>query len=65
MAFQSFQSSLYRSSLTSPSGFVFKLRHRRSGSVPLRISTTGQIIRGPFQGDIPLEVLHPCYRLKL
>jgi len=61
-----FMASPYgRCQLTSPSGFVFKLRHRRSGSVPLRISTTGTIIRGPYQGEIPMEVLHPCYRLKL
>jgi hypothetical protein len=54
-----------RCQLTSPSGFVLKLRHRRPGSEPLRLSTTGTIIRGPYQGEIPMEVLHDCYRLKL
>lgn len=48
---------------TTPSGFVLKLRHPRPDSVPLTITTTGTIVRGPYQGDIPLEVLSPCYKL--
>jgi len=27
------------------------------------IVTTGTIVRGPYQGDLPLELLHPCYKL--
>jgi hypothetical protein len=48
---------------TTPSGFVLKMRHPRPDSVPLTITTTGTIVRGPYQGEIPLEVLSPCYRL--
>lgn len=48
---------------TTPSGFVFKMRHNQPGSTPLTITTTGTIVRGPYQGDMPLELLHPCYKL--
>ncbi|HET9212804.1 MAG TPA: hypothetical protein VFR03_20525 [Thermoanaerobaculia bacterium] len=48
---------------TTPSGFVLKLRHTRPDSVPLTITTTGTIVRGPYQGDVPLELVSPCYRL--
>lgn len=48
-----------------PAGFVLKLRHRRPDSEPLKLSTSGTIVRGPYQGDIPLEVLNNCYRLTL
>jgi hypothetical protein len=50
---------------TSPAGFVVKIRHRGPASEPLTLSTTGDIVRGPFQGALPLEVLHPCYKLVL
>jgi hypothetical protein len=50
-------------SQTTPSGFVLKLRHPRPDSVPLTVLTTGTIVRGPYQGDVPLELLNPCYRL--
>jgi hypothetical protein len=48
---------------TTPSGFVLKMRHPRPDTVPMTITTTGTIVRGPYQGDIPLEVLSPCYKL--
>ncbi|HKV10569.1 MAG TPA: hypothetical protein VJ725_20680 [Thermoanaerobaculia bacterium] len=51
---------------TSPAGFVVKIRPRGSGnSEPLTLQTTGDIVRSPFQGSMPLEVLHPCYKLVL
>ncbi len=50
-------------SRTTPAGIVFKLRHNVPGSTPLTITTTGTIVRGPYQGDMPLELLHPCYKL--
>jgi len=50
-------------STTTPSGFVLKLRHPRPDTVPLTITTTGTIVRGPYQGDVPLELLNPCYKL--
>lgn len=48
---------------TTPSGFVLKLRHPRPDTVPLTITTTGAVVRSPYQGDVPLELLNPCYRL--
>jgi hypothetical protein len=48
---------------SSPSGFVFRLRHNQPDSTPLTLTTTGTIVRGPYQGEPPLELLHPCYRL--
>jgi hypothetical protein len=48
---------------TTPSGFVLKLRHPRPDSVPLTISTDGTIVRGPYQGDVPMELLSACYRV--
>lgn len=50
-------------SSTTPSGFVLKLRHPRPDSAPLTITTTGTIVRGPYQGDVPLELLNACYKL--
>ena len=48
---------------STPSGFAFRLRHNTTDSTPLRITTTGTIVRGPYQGEMPLELLHPCYKL--
>jgi hypothetical protein len=47
----------------TPAGFIFRLRHSTSDVVPLTIGTTGTIVRGPYQGEPPLEQLHACYRL--
>jgi len=47
-------------STSTPSGIVFRLR---SSSTPITIVTTGTIVRGPYQGEPPLELLHPCYKL--
>jgi hypothetical protein len=55
----------YRCVESTPSGFVFKLRHRTSEATPLTIATPGTVVRGPYQGDPPLELLHPCYKLVL
>jgi hypothetical protein len=49
---------------TPAAGFVLKLRHPRPDSVPLTISTTGTVVRGPYQGDVPLEVLSACYQIQ-
>lgn len=46
----------------SPSGFVIKLKQLGDG--PLKLTTTGTILRGPYQGDPPLELLHVCYRVQ-
>ncbi len=46
----------------SPSGFVIKLKQLGDG--PLKLTTAGTILRGPYQGDPPLELLHVCYRVQ-
>ena len=46
----------------SPAGFVIKLEQMGQG--PLKLTTTGRIIRGPYQGNPPLELLHTCYRVQ-
>ena len=48
---------------TTPAGIVLRTRHGTSDATPLTLTTTGTIVRGPFQGDLPLEVLHSCYKL--
>ncbi|MBW8873946.1 MAG: hypothetical protein JF614_03205 [Acidobacteria bacterium] len=50
-------------STSTPSGFVFRLRHNMPDSIPVTITTTGTIVRGPYQGDVPMELLHACYKL--
>jgi hypothetical protein len=50
----------------SPAGFVVKIRPRTGQSRdPLILSTNGSVARGLYQGEMPLEVLHPCYKLVL
>jgi hypothetical protein len=46
-----------------PAGFVLRLRHNTSDPVPVTVSTNGTIVRGPYQGDPPPELLHSCYKL--
>jgi hypothetical protein len=48
---------------TTPSGFVLKMRHPRPDTVPMTVTTTGTLVHGPYQGDIPLELLNACYHL--
>src|SRR5215210_1326463 len=48
----------------TPAGVVLKLRHSSSSTAPLKITTKGKVIREPYQGELPLEVLHACYRIK-
>lgn len=47
---------------TVPAGFVIKLK--QAGEGPLKITTTGTLLRAPYQGDPPLELLHACYRIQ-
>jgi hypothetical protein len=53
----------YSCAQSTPTGVVVRFRHFTADSTPLNLSTTGTIIRGPFQGDMPMEALHHCYRL--
>ncbi len=50
-------------STSTPAGFVLRLRNNQGSSTPLTLTTNGTIVRGPFQGDVPMELLHACYRL--
>ena len=45
-----------------PSGFILKLKQPGQGT--LKITTTGTLLRAPYQGDPPLETLHNCYRVQ-
>jgi hypothetical protein len=47
---------------STPSGFVFRLRNNQGSSALLTLTTNGTIVRGPYQGDVPMELLHACYR---
>jgi hypothetical protein len=50
---------------SSPAGIVFKIRPTQSSSVPMTITTNGTIVRGPIQGQTPIEVLSACYKLMM
>ncbi|MFY9824074.1 MAG: hypothetical protein WAM82_22035 [Thermoanaerobaculia bacterium] len=50
-------------STSTPSGFVYRIRNNTGSSALLTLTTNGTIVRGPYQGDVPLELLHACYRL--
>jgi hypothetical protein len=55
----------YRTCAETPAaGIVFKLRHPRPDSVPLTLSTTGTVVQGPYQGDVPAALLSACYRIQ-
>ena len=47
----------------TPAGIILRVRHFTADPTPLTLQTTGTIVRGPEQGQLPLEALHPCYRL--
>jgi hypothetical protein len=42
---------------------VVRFRHFTADSVPLTLTTTGRIVRGPYQGGMPVEALHRCYQV--
>jgi hypothetical protein len=48
---------------TTPAGFVLKIRHPRPDQVPLILTTNGSIVRGPFQGELPVEAIAACYHI--
>ncbi|HEX4966202.1 MAG TPA: hypothetical protein VF173_35665 [Thermoanaerobaculia bacterium] len=50
-------------STTTPSGFVLRTRHNQPESEPFQLVTNGTVVRGPYQGDVPLELLSACYKL--
>jgi hypothetical protein len=48
---------------STPSGVVVRFRHFTADALPLTLTTTGTILRGPYQGGLPPEALHHCYQL--
>jgi len=47
----------------TPAGFIIKLKQAGQGT--LRITTSsGLLLRAPYQGDPPLELTHACYRVQ-
>lgn len=53
----------YSCERSTPAGVVVRFRHFTADSVPLILTTTGTILRGPYQGSLPPEALHHCYEL--
>ena len=47
----------------TPAGFVLMVRHFKPDSYPFVLTTTGTIVRGPYQGEAPPEISHACYQL--
>jgi hypothetical protein len=54
----------YGSCAGSIAGWVLLVRHTRSSSATFTLSTTGTIVRPPYQGAPPPEVSHACYKLE-
>ena len=50
-------------SSASPAGFVLMVRHFDTDTTPFTLSTSGTIVRGPYQGQAPPEISHACYKL--
>ena len=56
----------YGSCARSPiAGFIVTVRRPVSDARPFTLSTTGTIVRAPYQGFAPPEVGHPCYKTEL
>lgn len=47
---------------TSTAGFVLILQHARPDTDLFTLTTTGKIVRAPYQGFAPPEVGLPCYK---
>jgi hypothetical protein len=50
---------------SSNAGFIVAVRRPASDLRPFTLSTTGNIVRPPYQGLAPPEVSHPCYKQEL
>ena len=48
----------------SVAGFVLMIRNTNPSSNLFTLSTTGTIVRPPYQGIAPPEVSHACYKLE-
>ena len=47
----------------TPSGFVLMIRHTKPDSNLFTMTTSGTVVRAPYQGEAPPEVSHTCYKL--
>jgi hypothetical protein len=47
----------------TPAGIVLLIRHFKPDSNLFTLSTNGTIVRGPYQGEVPPEISHACYKL--
>jgi hypothetical protein len=45
-------------------GFVLMVRHNKPDSNLFAVTTSGRIVRAPYQGEPPPEVSHTCYKLE-
>jgi predicted ribosomally synthesized peptide with SipW-like signal peptide len=46
----------------TPAGFVLMIRHLKPDSNPFVLTTSGTIVRMPYQGEAPPEISHACYK---
>ena len=46
----------------SPAGFVLMIRHFKPDANPFVLTTSGTIVRMPYQGEAPPEISHACYK---
>lgn len=53
----------YGSCAGTTAGFVLMIRHTKPDANLFNLSTTGTIVRPPYQGIAPPEVSHSCYKL--
>ena len=49
-------------SAATPAGFVLLIRNLKPATDRFTITTTGTIVRGPYQGEAPPEISHVCYK---
>jgi hypothetical protein len=45
-------------------GYVLVIHHTKPDSNPFTLSTTGTIVRPPYQGIAPPEMGHACYKVE-
>ena len=48
----------------STNGWVLMVPNGGGNSGLFTLSTTGKIVRPPYQGMVPPEISHPCYKLE-
>ncbi|HVR97251.1 MAG TPA: hypothetical protein VMW27_11595 [Thermoanaerobaculia bacterium] len=46
------------------SGWVLMVRNNAGSTRPFTLSTSGTVVRAPYQGGVPPEISHSCYKLE-